>query len=1113
MSKIRHFWPHEWLKPFLKTMLLMKLSCLIILATCLQVSARTFSQEKLTLDLKDVRLEKLFKEIEKKTDFRFVFSNNLITGNSRVSLDVTDASLREVLDIALENTGLHYKVLGGGKLVVISASENEIQDLVIKGRVLNSEGQPLKGVSVFLKGSSGAGTTTDDNGNFQLTVPDNATTLVFSYVGMEEQEVSIAGKTSVTVTMKLKIQTQEEIIVVGYGTQRKSDVVSSVVSVKAADLVKVPSSDIGEMLRGKATGVLVTTADASPGSSSNILIRGKRSINGGNSPLVIVDGVQVTDINQVNAYDIANMEILKDAAAQAIYGARASNGVILITTKRGKTGKPQVNYNAYYGVQTIEKHFETYNGQEFADYKREAFRANGGNNGVFLPDNQVFTAAELQTIQSGDYINWEDKILRLAQMTNQNVSIQSGTENTKIFSSFNYLGQQGVVKGTKFNRGIIRLNLDQKITNWLKVGVNSSWQISEKDNPGISQVTNDPQASMLVRTITTSPLGQVYNADGTLKLHPSGVQDSFNPLLDLQEITNNTKENRSIMNIFLDLNPFEGLHYRMNASRTSLNRKIYNFNSSQSLPGILAGGFGTGSINYIDNTDNQLENIVNYKPNLGKGDHNLDITIVQSILNRRATSFVNTSNKIPSDEIGIYYLAAGANQPTIVASERYLLSYAGRVDYNFKGKYYLEASIRADGSSVFGANNKWGYFPAAGVRWNVYREDFLARSKVVSLLNLRLTYGSVGNEGISPYQSLNTVSPYNYIFGGVVSSGLLPGPSLPNPSLKWETTTTFNGAIDYGFFKNRINGSLEFYNTETKDLLVSRAIVQVTGYSSSITNVGQIQNRGIEFSLNADIIKKGDFNLSAGFMFNRNRNKIIHLYGEDKDGDGKEDNDIANRWFIGQPIDVYYDYLMVGIFSTQEQINASNTPAAKFGDIQVWDRDKGDGALNGNDRVITKRDPKWYGTFNLKMEYKGFDLSAVLYTVQGVTKFNTFLVDYWTGGNPRGILNGIKQDYWTPEHTTGTRPRPWEGGGRRFMDQGNVTAGLQDASFVRLQNLTVGYNFNQALLNKLKIGSCRIYATGQNLFTSTKFQAFDPENDARSYPSAIIVTGGVQVGF
>jgi len=337
---------------------------------------------------------------------------------------------------------------------------------------------------------------------------------------------------------------------------------------------------------------------------------------------------------------------------------------------------------------------------------------------------------------------------------------------------------------------------------------------------------------------------------------------------------------------------------------------------------------------------------------------------------------------------------------------------------------------------------------------------------------------------------------------------------LPNPDLKWETSTTFNVALDFGFMPNsRINGTFELYNTRTEDLLVNRAIEQVTGYSRKIVNLGEIENKGVELSLNGDIINKADFTLGAGIMVNMNRNKIISLYGEDNDGDGIEDDDVANRWFIGQPIDVYYDYKMVGIFSTAEEVAASNTPDAEPGDIQVWDRDPTDGVLNPDDRVITDQTPDWYGTFNLNMTLKGFDLSASIYTVQGVTKFNTFLVDYWTGGNPRGILSGVKQDYWTPEHTSGTRARPLEATGRRFMDQGNVTAGLQDASFVRLQNVTIGYSLPQTVLTKMRLSNLRLYVTGQNLFTITDFEAYSPENDARSYPETVSVIGGLQIGF
>jgi len=1099
----------------------MKLSVFLIIVSTLNIFAvESYSQaKKISVDAGRSTVLQVLNAIEQQTDYYFLYSTKLVDVNREVSVNYQDTPMNDVLADIFKGTDVDYVVLD--KQIVISnrellgKPEEKVavqQGWTVTGTVTDEEGNPLLGVSVVVEGTT-IGTITNGDGVFEIQVPGSEARLEFSFVGMLGQVITVADQTQIDVTLQPDIMGLDEVVVVGYGTQRKSDVVSSVVTVEAEELVKNPTSDLGEMLRGKATGVLVSTADASPGSTSTILIRGKRSINGGNDPLILVDGVQVSDINEVNPYDISSMEILKDAAAQAIYGARASNGVILITTKRGESGKIQIAYNGYFGAQTIQKHFETYSGDEFVAYKREAFRANGGFTGDFLPDDQVFSSDEIETIQSGEYINWEDRVLQIAPLTNHHLNITTGTDKTKVFTSLNYFSQEGIIKGTDYDRGTVRLNVDHTLFKWLRLGVNSSWQISQKDNPGTSHNTNEPTAAMLVRTITTSPLGQVYNDDGTLKIHPSGVQDSYNPLLDLQEITNETKTNSSIMNVFLDVNPIKGLNYRFNMSRTTQNQENYLFNSSKSLSGILAGGLGLGSISNTKNVGWQLENILTYNPEFGNDMHDLGITFVQSSTFNNFSRFYNSSTNIPSDAIGIYYLQAGVNQPSISATERTLLSYVARVQYSYGRKYYLSGSMRADGSSVFGENNKWGYFPAVAVGWNINREDFLAESNVINILKLRLSYGSVGNEGIQPYQSLNTVDAYDYIFGGTKYAGLLPGSTLPNPDLKWETSTTGNLAVDYGFLRNRINGTVEAYRTRTKDLLVNRAISQVTGYSRKIVNLGEVENKGIEFSLNGVLINKSDFTLSAGALFNMNRNKIISLYGEDKDGDGIEDDDVANRWFIGQPIDVYYDYLMVGIFSTPEEVAASNTPNAEPGDIQVWDRDPDDGELNSDDRVITDRTPSWYGTFNLNLEYKGLDLAASFYTVQGVTKFNTFLVDYWTGGNPRGILSGIKQDYWTPEHTSGTRARPLEATGRRFMDQGNVTAGLQDASFFRLQNITIGYTLPMAFLGKIGVNRLRVYVTGQNLFTITDYEAYSPEYDARSCPETVSVIGGLQIEF
>lgn len=971
------------------------------------------------------------------------------------------------------------------------------QTKTIKGTVVQEQGEPLPGVTVLEKGTIN-GTVCDRDGNFSIVMKESSDILVFSFVGMKKQEVSLGNQFQIKVAMETAYADMDEVIVVGYGTQKKSDIISSVISIKPESVTKVPSTDIGEMLRGKAPGVYITMGDAGPGSSSNILIRGKNSINGGNDPLVIADGVPVGGINDINPNDIISLEVLKDAAAQAIYGARASNGVILITTKRAESGKTKVDISAYYGVQTVHRNFDIYSGEEFAQLKREAYRAN--NDDEYLDDSRIFTATELAVLDSGNFVNWEDEILRIAPIQNYNLSFSTGTEKTKIYSSFNYTNQQGVIPGTDYQKATIRINIDQKINDWFKIGANTSWQISQNNDPGTG--------GTLLRSITTSPLGEIYNEDGTYKINPTDVQESFNPLLDIAETTNRKNDRNDIMNIFMDFSPIKGFNYRLNASRRSWNRKTTNYSTSESLLGFQRGGLGSGSLQFEDNVEWQLENILTY--NLKKDLHKLGFTAVQSISEKKYTYFRNNSKDIPYDILGMYGLeAAEINTPFISANRRGLVSFMGRIQYDFSERYYLTVSARADASTVFGANNKWGFFPAAALGWNVYREPFMENIETISNLKLRASYGSVGNEAISPYNSQSIAELREYIFDDVKASGFVPGAYLPNPDLRWETSTTLNTAIDFGLFKNRLTGTFEFYNTRTSDLLVDRALNADLGYTKTKTNIGEIENMGMEFSLNGVIVSSKDWKVNAGVQVSRNRNKIISLYGEDADGDGVEDNDVGNNWFIGQPIDVYYQYMPVGIFQTEEEVVASNQPDMEPGDIKLYDRDEEDGELNADDRVITQRDPKWYGSFSIDLAYKGFDLSADVLTVQGVIRDNPFLYGYSEGGSLRGIFNGVKQDYWTPENTTGNWPRPSEANDRSYL----WTMGLQDASYVRLQNVTIGYTLPKLVLKKMKMERIRIYCTGHNLFTITDFQSYSPEKSPNDYPEAVSLIGGVQITF
>lgn len=980
-------------------------------------------------------------------------------------------------------------------LLFIAGTSLFAQSRVISGKVTDDYGESIPGVNVVEKGTTN-GVITNLDGAYSLNVGSDESVLVFSFVGMEEQELPVVGRSQINVVMQTSFIGMDEVVVVGYGVQKKSDVISSVVSVNADRANKVPTTDIGEMLRGKATGVYVTLGDAAPGSSSNILIRGSRSLTAGNAPIVIADGVPVGGINDINPNDIESIEILKDAAAQAIYGARASNGVILITTKRAKEGVTTIDYNGYYGLQTVKRNFDMYSGEEFAQLKREAYRAD--NNNTYLPDQAIFTNIEQEILANGEFIDWEKEILRVAATQNHNLSISSGNEKTRIYTGFNFSNREGVVPGTDFERGTIRLNADQTVNDWLKVGVNTSWQLSKNNNPGTGET--------LLRSITTSPLGKIYNDDGTYRIYPTGVQESVNPLLDIAEVSNTRNDRNDIMNVFVDIAPFKGFNYRANASRRSWNRKTSNYATSESLLGYRRGGMGNASIRFEDEVEWQIENIFNYNTIIGA--HSIGATFVQSASEKKYTSFRNEGSNIPNDLLGVYGIpSAERNLPTVGANSRALISFVGRIQYDYNGKYYITASARSDGSTVFGDNNKWAYFPAVALGWNMYRESFMESLDFVTNLKLRASYGSVGNEAIAPYQSLSTADQRDMIFDDVKRIGYVPGSFLPNPDLKWETSTTLNTALDFGFFRNRLSGTFEYYNTRTTDLLAQLSLKADIGYSRMLRNIGEVENQGVELGINGVIVDNHDWTVSAGFSFSKNNNKIISLYGE-KDEDGNEIDDKANRWFIGHSKSVFYQYLPDGIWQEGEDIVNSHMPTAEPGDVKILDAN-GDGLLTDEDRQIVDRDPKWFGAFNFEVKYRGLDLSADVVTVQGVTRNNEFLYDYSKGGSLRGVLNGVKVDYWTPENPTGNWPRPKEANDRTYI----WTLGLQDASYVRLQTLTLGYTLPKSVLSRLRIENLRVYCTGHNLLTLTDFQSYSPEKNPNDYPEAISVIGGIQLSF
>ena len=977
----------------------------------------------------------------------------------------------------------------------VSAQQN-----LISGKVVDNAGMPIPGANILVKGST-KGVQTDFDGKFSIDAPSKST-LIISYVGMDNTSVEVGNKKNLNVVLQSSSQALEEVVVVGYGTKKKSDVISSVASVKTKDMLKVPTSDVGEMLRGKAAGVQVTTNSGGPGSSSTIRIRGDRTLSGNDEPIVIADGVVIGSINDVNANDIASLEILKDAAAQSIYGARASNGVILITTKKGKIGKAKISYSGFSGIQTINRNFDIYNGDEFAQLKREAARTD--NKDVYRPDSEVFSSSELASVQSGEYIDWEKYMITTGFQNNQNLTVSSATENSSIFTSLNYIFVDGMIPNSDFEKVSIRVNVEQKINDWLKIGLNTSFQFDESHDP------NKDDNGILINSITTSPLGKIYNPDGSYDPQPGDIQETPNPLIDLYETTKYTQNRNDNINLYLDFNLAKGFTYKLNTNRRSWNYKRESFNGTKSISGIANSNQASGQIEFKDNVEYTLSNILNYNFNIAEKNH-FGIVAVQEMVSSKYTRFQNNADRIPNDILGIYGLeAAFLNTPIIDGTEETLMSGVAKLEYDFDNKYYFTLSGRADGSSRFGIENKWGFFPAANAAWNVHKEGFMQEYvPVVNILKLRASYGQVGNRPEFTNLSQASADQRDYIINGVKVAGYIPGSRLSSPELRWETSTQLNLAVDFGLFKNRLSGTVEVYDTKTTDMIVNAKVPETTGFSNQYQNIGEVNNQGIEVTLNSEIVRTKDFKLNLGATFTKNKNKIVEIYG-DTDGDGIQNNEVANRWFVGQPIDVYWQWKGIGIYQVGETIPADAGTGLIPGDIKLYDANPANGAKPEDaDKIITSKYPEWYGTVSLSMEYKNFDFSADFYTVQGITKDNLFIWNYNEGGSLRGVKNGIKQDYWTPENPTGTWPRPRVGN-----DAPNMSAiGLQDASYIRLQNISLGYRLPDDYIKKLGLSNFRLYVTGSNVFTITDYESYSPEKNSSDYPEPVSYVLGLQVGF
>ncbi len=974
------------------------------------------------------------------------------------------------------------------------------QSVNIKGTIVDFDTfEPIPGATVIVVGLN-QGVSSDFDGNYTIDAPIG-TTLSFRSLGYQTFFHKLTQEGEVNIRLQPDNEL-DEIVVVGYGSQKRSNIVGSVAIVEVDKATQNPTTNVSELLRGRAAGVQVNLGDARPGGNSNIVIRGNVSVAGGNNPLIIVDGLPFDNLNDIAPEDIQNIEILKDAASTAIYGARASNGVILVTTKKAQKGYTRFNYSGFVTSQTLTRNFDIYDGPGYYNYRTDAWKARLGVDKP--PLRFVWNEFELDLIYNDNLVDWEELAIEDALLSSHALSYSSGTENTSIYSSLNYFTQNGIIPNSGFDRLQFKLNYNHQLTEKLNID-------------GVINIQNSNQSRETggLFLVNLSPIAKPFDEKGELVKYYFGQENAsaINPLWDQRESIDETQTNLTDLSLRLNYSLLPKLTYSLKTFFRNRSTDQGTYRSSLHSAGD-EGNNGIGVL--IDTQYEQLlvEHILNYGI-LDNPFHKLDFTGVHSFDEQNFKYNQLDKSDFVNDALGYNGLASNLLNNSRDVWRRRILSFMGRMRYSFKEKYLLEMTTRADGASVFSENNKWGWFPALSV---AYKIDQDLKNENIDQLKVRLSYGATGNQGINPLESLG-VADYNpYVFGGTTVSGSSASSRLRNPNLQWETTTTLNAGVDFDLFSNRIRGTVEVYNANTSNLLLDRQLASSSGYTITRFNVGELQNRGVELTLNNSIIRTNNFNFDLGLIWSTNQNEIISLTGETQTDPltGSEyfidiTDTSGRRLSIGQSINSLWIPEYAGIYQEADFLEGSPIlprTGAKPGHIRVIDQNT-DGVIDINDNIFINADPDWYGSVNATLRYKNFDFFMDWYFVQGVTRINSVLAngEFW-----KGSVNGPIVPYYTAESPS--TQWPMVNASAAWLKYLNSFA-AQDASYQRLRTLTVGYNFADNINDYLGITSGRLYFTGTNLLTFTDFLSYSPEQDlyAGVFPETMNMTLGIKITF
>ncbi|MBI9064305.1 MAG: TonB-dependent receptor [Marinilabiliaceae bacterium] len=1038
----------------------------------------------MSIKFKNSSLIQVFKLIESNSNYSIIYNDEIIRNSDKlISGEFANADIVNILDEVFKNETLTYRVVDQAIIIrsrnIAADVRIQQQKVNITGKVTDLNGDPLPGVNVYEKDNPQHGVITGVDGSYSIEVDSANDILIFSFIGFSEQEINVAGKTIINVNMAEDSIGLDEVVAIGYGTVKKSDLTGSVAGISSKELKKVPFLRADDAIQGRSAGVQISKVNGAPGADMKIRIRGANSINGSNEPLYVVDGFIGGNLKSVSMNDIESIDILKDASSTAIYGSRGANGVVIITTKRSKVEKPQIEFSTSHGFQQVANTIDVIGAVDFAEM------VNLKRNNINPDAPAAFSQQQIDELRRTGGTDWQDEIYEAAPISNYQISLSGGTKNSKYYLSGNYSDQDGIIRNTGYKKFGMRSNIDVTFNDKLSAGLNFSADREKYRNKGVMKGLWSAAGAALVY----APTEDVYNPDGTFTQTPPYASMGYNPVYLAESPNNDEWKNAFIANGKLEYKITNDLTLKVSGGMTlSTGPSFYGGRMAE--PGAEDyRNVGAGANSY-ESTSLQNTNLLNYTKTFGK--HKIVATAIYEQQKFTYKSMGASANNFPTISMGYYGLSLGQNQYANAGySESSMQSYVGRVNYSLSSKYLFTATLRADGSSKFRDDNKYGYFPSGAFAWRLSEEPFIKNLNLFHNLKFRASYGVTGSQAIDPFATMQLMNlGQNYAMNGSSPTiGIGPG-SLSNPDLKWEETTQSNVGLDISLFDGRLDFTFDAYKKQTKDLLLKVELPNFTGMADKWGNVGQIDNEGLEFSFNGYPIESANFTWKANFNISFNQSEVVSLGEYDyifsnKYGGGAT----AQSTYIiqeGEPLGQFWGQKFDGLW----QINEADE-AAKYkqfpGDAKLRDAD---GDLKSDYMVIGNGAPDFIWGFGSTFNYKSLDLVFFVQGVQGNQIFNMMKNSMYGGsGDIRDATIPEIVNHWTPENQNTNIPAL--SSTTPSLMQSSV--GIEDGSYIKLKSLSLGYTLPKSFLSRLKIQEARLSLSAYNLFTITDYSGLDPE--------------------